>query len=71
MTEADGLAHKMVRAIHETADGALWFGTQDGVSRWRGNRFEPIDVVESELAGVPVIAIDQDRAGAVWMTTDR
>ena len=31
---ADGLVHKIVRAIHVTPEGVVWVGTEGGVSRY-------------------------------------
>ncbi len=33
-TPADGLAHRIVRAIHVTPEGLVWVGTEGGVSRY-------------------------------------
>ncbi|MCH8292534.1 PAS domain S-box protein, partial [Candidatus Poribacteria bacterium] len=39
LTTRDGLADNHVYAIHCTADGAMWFGTRGGVSRYHGEMF--------------------------------
>lgn len=36
---SDGLAHSGVRCIHQDAKGYLWFGTQEGLSRFDRYRF--------------------------------
>jgi ligand-binding sensor domain-containing protein len=36
---ADGLAHNQVGAIYQDAQGYLWFGTAEGLSRFDGYRF--------------------------------
>jgi serine/threonine protein kinase/ligand-binding sensor domain-containing protein len=33
-TPADGLGHRIVRAIHVTPEGVVWIGTEGGVSRY-------------------------------------
>ena len=35
----DGLAHSGVHSIYQDARGYLWFGTNEGVSRFDGYRF--------------------------------
>jgi len=36
---SDGLAHGHVKAIHQDRKGYIWFGTQEGLSRFDGYRF--------------------------------
>ena len=36
----EGLPHSTVRAIAQTTDGYIWFGTPEGVSRFDGVRFD-------------------------------
>src|ERR1700721_548908 len=38
-TVADGLPSNVVKAIVQTANGFLWLGTDDGLSRFNGRRF--------------------------------
>jgi streptogramin lyase len=52
-----------VRAIVE-ADGAMWFGTNHGVFRLRGDR---LDDAEAVLPGPIVSAILPDPSGALWI----
>src|SRR5262249_31796380 len=67
-TTADGLASNTVAAILETADGALWFATPNGVSvrsssGWR--RFSTADGLPSN----DVSTLFEDSARNVWMGT--
>jgi ligand-binding sensor domain-containing protein len=62
-----------IRVILETRDG-LWFGTDDGLFRMRGE--PPAELpgewlagAESILPGVAVSAIMPDASGAVWLGT--
>ena len=66
-TKADQLAGDHVHAIRETPDGALWFATSGGVSR-----FDPLTLVNFSTAdGLPAPAVARLAAasdGRVWMT---
>ena len=66
-TTADGLADNNVRAIYESRDGALWFGTGGGVSRYdvTWKTFTTAD----GLADNHVTAIYASRDGALWFGT--
>jgi streptogramin lyase len=59
-------AWEKVRAIHE-ADGALWFGTDHGLFRQRGDRLEQAEPV---VPGPIVSAIARDESGALWLGTE-
>jgi signal transduction histidine kinase/ligand-binding sensor domain-containing protein len=36
LDEADGLKSARVMAVHQTSDGVMWFGTEEGVNRYDG-----------------------------------
>ncbi len=38
-TEADGLANNSVWSIYEDESGSLWFGTENGLNRWKNKKF--------------------------------
>ena len=40
---ASGLPHNTVRSIAQTPDGYLWIGTENGLARFDGVRFENFD----------------------------
>ena len=66
----DGLAHNAVFSALQTTDGEIWFGTQDGISRFDGRNW--INYTEKDgLAGATVRALLQDRTGAIWVATNR
>ncbi|MDZ7670342.1 MAG: two-component regulator propeller domain-containing protein [Gammaproteobacteria bacterium] len=48
----DGLALDSVLALARTADGMLWAGTEDGLSRFDGSLFESVDLAGA-LGGDP------------------
>jgi len=54
-----------IRAIHEDADGFLWFGSDVGVFRYDGQNFVNFGTKEG-LASNIVYAIDSDSDGFLW-----
>ena len=69
------LSANLVRTIHETADGDLWFGTQFGL-----NRLESLDadgahftrwLPRDGLPGGTVYALASDAMGRIWLSTNR
>lgn len=66
-----GLPQDTVMAVAQTPDGFLWVGTQEGLVRFDGVRFEPIETIAGEpLPGPHVLALLVDREGALWIGTD-
>ena len=65
----DGLAHGDVYAIHHDPDGAMWFGTEGGLSRYDGKGF--LNFTEEDgLGGNSVRAIHRDANGLMWIGTE-
>ncbi|MCA1558562.1 MAG: hypothetical protein LC731_08500, partial [Acidobacteria bacterium] len=63
-----GLPSDRVRAIAQTPDGRMWFGTDGGLARYDGRRTQ---VVTSEgLKGGRVLALRVDREGLLWVGTE-
>ena len=65
---ADGLVSNTVYAIYQDREGALWFGTENGVSRYDGRAFTSFTKRDG-LAENWVNAIVEDRSGALWFGT--
>ncbi len=65
-TEEDGLIHPLVRTIAQSRDGALWFGTSQGISRLRQGRIVSYPIAGSHI----VVQILEARDGAVWAVVD-
>jgi len=69
--DASSLSEDSVWAIHESADGSLWLGTQQGL-----NRFDPLTKTfkhYTEKQGLPnnvVLGILEDDDGDLWITTN-
>jgi ligand-binding sensor domain-containing protein len=68
LTSKDGLAGNIVYSIAQGADGALWFGTNNGVSRWDGKAFTNLGMKEG-LLEKNVYAIAVAPGGDVWVGT--
>jgi PAS domain S-box-containing protein len=57
---------KSVLATLQTRDGVLWAATRDGLTRLRGDRWEPIRFPGPHPT-VSVSALTEDRSGALWL----
>lgn len=68
-TTRDGLMGNNIASLYETADGAIWVGTNQGLSRIRGGKIESWTSANG-LAGNEVNAITADSTGALWIATD-
>ena len=67
-TTADGLAGNRVHAILRDSRGFLWFGTNEGLSRFDGYQFTNYRVEE----GMPrqsVIDMLESKDGEIWVAT--
>ena len=63
-----GLPHNTVRAITQTPDGYLWIGTENGLARFDGVRFE--NFVRENTAALPnpnVEFLQVDSRGTLWV----
>ncbi|MBI1923307.1 response regulator, partial [Candidatus Poribacteria bacterium] len=68
-TTQDGLTGHCIRAINQDADGAFWFGMEDGgVSCYDGKRFTAL-TTQDGLAHNFVRAIERDADGMLWFGT--
>lgn len=67
---AEGLASDRIRCILSDSQGFLWFGTEDGVSRYDGYSFSN-DTLGNGLRGAGVRAIIESRDGTYWIATNR
>ncbi|HVF45874.1 MAG TPA: two-component regulator propeller domain-containing protein [Pyrinomonadaceae bacterium] len=63
-----GLPSDRVRAIEQDAEGALWFGTDNGLARYDGRRTQTVSV--EGLAQGRVNALRFDESGALWIGTE-
>lgn len=72
-TSADGLAGDGVNAIIQDRQGNLWFGTDNGLSRFDGTHWTNYRQGSGshDLNGKRVLALYVDRLGILWVGTDR
>lgn len=69
-TAADGLAGDAVFALHEDAEGDVWIGTADGLSRIRGGAVTTFLAPEA-FARDQVFSILEDGAGGLWTSNNK
>jgi len=70
LTVSDGLVNNFIRAMMQSRDGSMWFGTDEGVSHWVANRFVNY-TMSNGLSYFSTRAVIQDRNGDIWIGTDR
>ena len=70
LTTKDGLAGNIVYSVAQGRDGALWFGTNNGVSRWDGKAFKHLGVADG-LLDRNVYALAVAPNGDVWAGTKK
>ena len=63
-----GLPSDRVRAIAQTPDGTMWFGTDGGLAKYDGRRTQAI--AAEGLKGARVLALRVDTDGALWVGTE-
>lgn len=69
-TVDDGLPMNTVIAITQTPDGYIWAGTEVGLVRFDGIKFETFDHENAPFfTGNVVIALLKDRNGTLWIAT--
>lgn len=69
-----GLPSDRVNAITEDANGALWFGTDNGLVRYDGRRTEMIGGEGDSRGSLPsqrIRALWRDAAGGLWIGTEQ
>ena len=75
---SDGLTQGSVYYMLKDSRGFLWFGTQDGLSRYDGHRFRTYRPIVDEhgaiqpgaIRGVNILGIVEDPDGNLWIGTD-
>ena len=66
----DGLPQYLVRAVHQTRDGYLWFATMEGLVRFNGLTFEVFDQRNTPaLRTSRIRGLHESRDGALWIAT--
>src|SRR5678816_28073 len=65
----DGLPQNSVHAIHQSPDGYLWFGTEEGLARYDGSQFITYDHKTGSLRHNYVATLQPARDGGFWIGT--
>lgn len=70
-TLEDGLSQETVNAILKDSRGFLWIGTQDGLNRFDGDRFEIFKHEDNSnsISGNHVYKLLEDNLGNIWTGT--
>jgi ligand-binding sensor domain-containing protein/two-component sensor histidine kinase len=72
LTDVNGLSHRKVNCILQDKRGFMWFGTDDGLNRYDGNKFmifrnEPTD--STSISGNIITSLVEDKNGVLWIAT--
>ncbi|MCA1247048.1 two-component regulator propeller domain-containing protein [Massilia sp. MS-15] len=73
LSVAEGLAQETVLAMLQDRDGFMWFGTQNGLSRFDGYRvinYRSVPGKPRTLSNSWVRVLHLDRHGRLWLGTD-
>ncbi|MEW6304479.1 MAG: two-component regulator propeller domain-containing protein [Verrucomicrobiota bacterium] len=66
----DGLIQNTVNAVVQSREGYIWIGTDNGLTRYDGNRFKPFTSRdEPGLSGDRITALFVDRHNQLWIGT--
>lgn len=68
VTLFNGLPSDNVRAIAQTSDGILWFGTQNGLVRFDGRRIENVNL--EEFSSSRILSLKIDDHDTLWIGTE-
>ena len=71
LTTEDGLAHNRVETIFQDSQGFMWFGTQEGLSRYDGYHFTTYQYDPdnpNSLQGNIINDIIEDDQGQLWIS---
>src|SRR5262249_29183084 len=72
LTIADGLPNSNVHAIVQDGSGFIWFGTQDGLVRYDGNKmrvYRPVEKDPTSISSGYITALTLDANGKLWVGT--
>lgn len=69
-TVESGLPENSAHAIAQTADGYLWLGTEEGLTRFDGVRFVTFTHHNSSLPSSFIQALAASKDGTLWVGTD-
>jgi ligand-binding sensor domain-containing protein/signal transduction histidine kinase len=58
-----------IQVILKDRQGALWIGTNGGLTRWADNKLQKLPVTDS-LASASILSLLEDREGNLWVGTE-
>src|SRR4029079_7016354 len=67
ITVFNGLPSDSVRAIAQTPDGVMWFGTDNGLVRFDGRRIQTIAIGDGEVDSI--VSLKVSPIGELWIGT--
>lgn len=67
----EGLPGNSVTSVAQTPDGYLWVGTDNGLARFDGVRFEVFDASTTGLEHGQIRRLFVDRIGRLWVAMDQ
>lgn len=70
VTLFSGLPSDNVRAIAQTSDGVLWFGTDNGLARFDGRRVQTV-AFDINADSNKILALETAADGTLWIGTER
>ena len=70
----EGISQSEIKCIFQDSEGFIWFGTQNGLNKFDGYRFEkyfndPADT--NTISSNWIFAITEDTSGCLWVGTKR
>ncbi len=65
----EGLSDAVVTCIAKTGDNEVWIGTEDGLNRFDGFRFQEFNVLNSKLNSNDIRALIEDNEGRLIVET--
>lgn len=71
-TISDGLSSNSIMAVYQDSKGFLWVGTQDGLNRYDGRKFEVFRHIpgdSSSISGNYILSLAEDLKGNIWIGT--
>lgn len=69
-TTYEGLPSNTIHCTFQDRFGFIWVGTRDGMCRFDGRSFQPIEEAEdSNLLNLASMDLDEDEDGLLWFTT--
>ncbi|MFZ6658997.1 two-component regulator propeller domain-containing protein [Undibacterium sp. TJN19] len=73
LTTDNGLPGVVTQAIAEDRQGFIWFGTQGGLARWDGYRFQIYQQNLKDVNALPessILSLHIDASGRLWIGTN-